>query len=59
MNNKSIICIKITPLILWARQIEHILINVSTPLRGRKMLENDMKYDNSVNRGQRVLKTPI
>ena len=33
-----------------ARQIEHFFINVNTSLRGRNMLENDVKCDNSLNR---------
>ena len=41
------------------RQIEHVLFNVNIPLRSRKMIENDIKCDESVNRGWRVLKTPL
>ena len=44
----GIIYNKITHLVLRARQTEHILINVNTSLRGRKMLENDMKCDSSL-----------
>ena len=53
----GIIYNKITHLVLSSRQIEHILINVNTSLRSRKMLENDIKCDNSVYRGRSVLKT--
>ena len=42
-----------------ARQIEHFLINVNTSLRGRNVIENDIKCDYSLNKGQRVLKTPL
>ena len=50
---------KITHLVLSTRQIEHILVNVTTSLRSRKMLENDIKWDNSVNRGRNILKTSL
>ena len=45
-------------MVLRARQIEHILIYGNTLLRDRKMLENAIKCNNSLNRGQHVLKTP-
>ena len=54
----SIIYNKSIYLVLRARQIEHILINVNTSL-GRTMLEHVIKCDESLDRGQRVLKTPL
>ena len=53
----GIIYNKITHLVLTTRQIEYILINVNTSLRSRKMLENDIKFDKSVNRGRSILIT--
>ena len=50
---------KITHLFLRTREIEHILINANTSLRGRKILEKDIKSDNFVNRGRSVLKTSL
>ena len=41
------------------RHIEHILITENKSLRGRNMLENDIKCIDSVNIGRRVLKTPL
>ena len=55
----GIIYNKITHLVLRTSQIEHILINVNMPLGAEKCLKNEIKCDNSVNRGRSVLKTPL
>ena len=49
----------ITHLVLRTRQIEHMLINVNKSLRGRKMLENYIKCNCSVNRGRRVYENSL
>ena len=55
----ALFTIKNTHIFLRTRQIEMILININTSLRSRKILENYVKCDNSVNRGRNVLKTPL